>query len=340
MTVGIAHSSLFLSRPNLWLLLSLLWLSIGDALAAKPKVLVIQSYHAGYEWQANYSRALHDTLAPLAELEFFEIDSKRLPEVQYRAAADQAWERYQQLGPDLVIIGDDNALQLLGPKLATTATPVVYLGINNNPRHYLPSRPDNISGVLERPLLRRSILHLHRLLNGSLKRVLVLFDNGTTSRTVWEEEFASMPSRQVGPVHAQIELLGDYGRWQQTVEQAKAQGFDAIVIGLYQTLVDEQGRHVPDQQVINWTSEASPLPLFAFWRFAVGPQMTIGGLVLDGYSQGSEAASIAREVLEGGNLPVIPQSSGEGRFVFSRSQLQRWQLALPPSVAEQAVLVP
>ncbi|WP_421867558.1 ABC transporter substrate-binding protein [Motiliproteus sp.] len=340
MTIGIAHSHLLLSRPNLWLLLSLCWLSIGHALAAKPQVLVIQSYHAGYEWQADYSRAIRDSLESLADLEFFEIDSKRLPEERYRAAADLAWQRFQQRRPDLVIIGDDNALQLLGPKLATTDTPVVYLGINNNPRHYLPSRPDNISGVLERPLLRRSILHLHRLFNGSLKRVLVLFDNGTTSRTVWEEEFASMPSRQVGPVDVRIELLGEFGQWQQTVEQAKAQGFDAIVVGLYHTLVDEQGRHVSDQQVINWSSAASPLPLFAFWEFAVGPQMTIGGLVLDGYSQGTEAATIAREVLEGGELPAIPQSSGEGRFVFSRSQLQRWQLTLPPSVAEQAILVP
>lgn len=340
MKVGIAHSHLFLSRPNLYFLLSLLWLSIGYAVAAKPQVLVIQSYHADYEWQADYSQAIRDDLSPLADLSFIEMDSKRLSEDGYQAAADRAWLQFQRQQPDLVILGDDNALRLLGPKLANTDTPVIYLGINNNPRHYLPGRPNNISGVLERPLLRRSILHLHRLMDGSMKRVLVLFDDGTTSQTVWEEEFDSIPVRQIGPVEVRVELVGEFQHWQQLVERAQRQGFDAIVIGLYHTLVDAQGQHVPATQVIQWSSEHSPLPMFAFWEFAVGSRMAIGGLVLDGYSQGLEAALIARKVLSGGRLPLIPKSSGEGRFVFSRSQLQRWQLVLPAAVAERAKLVP
>ena len=308
--------------------------------SSKPRVLIIQSYHDGYDWQANYRRALEDRLGDTAELEFFALDSKRTQEPQYRARADQAWQHFQQHAFALVILADDNALRLLGGRFAGLPTPVVYLGINNNPRNYLEGRPANITGILERPLLRRSILHIHQLLDQQPRRVLVLFDHGTTAQTLLEEEFQGRQQRRFGPVSVDIRLIDRYDRWQQTLLSAQTEGYDAVVVGLYHTLLDANGIHVPDQQVIRWSSAQSPVPLFGFWKFAVGPQMTIGGLVLDGYAQGAQAAELGARILAGAPPPLLPLSSGEGRFVFSRTQLQRWQLELPAAIVEQAEILP
>jgi ABC-type uncharacterized transport system substrate-binding protein len=326
-------------------LLGVLWLGLSiwqqPAWSAdKKSVLVIQSYHASYPWDMDYTQALRQQLADVTELSFVQLDTKRLPRTAFEQQAERAWQRFLELKPDLVVVGDDNALQLLGQRLVDSGTPVVYLGINNNPRNYFERTPANITGVLERPLFKRSIIHIRQILQGELSKVLVLFDDGTTSRALLAEDFGGLVQNQVGPVQVDIRLLGKLEEWQQAINQAPEQGYDAIIVGLYHTLVDEAGDHVPDQQLIQWSSQQSALPLFAYWKFAVGEQMTIGGYVLDGFTQGLLAADLVKEALAGKPLKHMPHSSGEGRFVFSRAQLQKWRIQLPRSIADQSLLLP
>ena len=317
------------------LLLSLL--SIKLLAAEAPKVLVIESYHSEYQWDKNYTQAIRDTMGGQVQLLFFQMDTKRLPPSAYADRADLAWQEYQQLKPDLVILGDDNALLYLGKRLAITDTPVVYLGINNNPRNYFPVLPNNVSGILERPLLNRSVIYMRNILGEDLNKVLILFDQGTTSKTILQEVFKGEPRRLVGPVDVHIDLIDDIERWQQRISDAKKQGFDAIVVGLYHTLTNQKRVHIPAPEVIKWTSKNSPVPLFAFWKFAVGADKTVGGLTLDAYNQGQLAAEMALKILNGEmKLPQMPRSSGQGRLVFSETQLKRWQITLPATIREQA----
>ncbi len=72
---------------------------------------------------------------------------------------------------------------------------------------------------------------------------------------------------------------------------AKKEGYGAIILGLYHTLVDDRGRHVDDEQVARWTSKHSPVPVFGFWDFSVGKGLAMGGLTLDSEPQGREAAN-------------------------------------------------
>ena len=72
---------------------------------------------------------------------------------------------------------------------------------------------------------------------------------------------------------------------EEAVLNAKKNGYEAIFIGLYHTLVDDDGKHVSEQTVLEWTSAHSPVPLFCFWEFSVGKGKAIGGLVLDGRDQ-------------------------------------------------------
>ncbi len=305
--------------------------------AQEKTVLLIESYHAEYPWDASYKAGLQDVLSDQYPLVCFEMDTKRLPKSEHEKSAQMAWDKYTKVRPALVILGDDNALKYLAPKFLETNIPVVYLGINRNPGDYGIPPKANITGVLERPLLKRSVASLKTILQPSPQKILVLFDDGTTSQSSAAEAFKGRTTLPIHNIMVQLKLIGKLDAWEKAVLNAKKEGFDAIVIGLYHTLTDKNGKHADAEELLKWTVKNTPVPPFAFWDFTVGPDKAIGGFVLFGRTQGEAAGKMALKILSGtppGKIrPKIPEM---GRFFFSRSQLKKWGLDLPPNMAAKA----
>ncbi len=301
------------------------------ALAQKPTILVINSYHAEYPWVKGHNAALKDSLEDYANLSFFYMDTKRLPSDQLPARVKEALAAYYAIGPDLVVLTDDNALNLLGKEITNRRTPVVYLGINANPRKYFD---DNViaTGVLERPLFKRSIVFIKELLRGKLDKCLVLFDSGTTAHAILDTVFGGKDQLDFAHTEVELQLNTTFDQWKAHVLKSKERGFNAIILGLYQTIVDNNGNHVSAEEIAHWTSSNSPVPMFGFWSFSIGKGKAIGGLVLAAEPQGVEAAKLARCILDGTNAKkVSPVIAEHGRFVFSRSEMNRWGLSFPPN---------
>ena len=170
-----------------------------------------------------------------------------------------------------------------------------FLGINNNPRHYNLHNSKNITGVLERPLIKRSISSIAQ---GRANKVLLLFDNSHTSQTTLEEKFSNNKQQIISNIEVDIALIKDWNSWQEKVISSKQKGYDIIFIGLYHTLVDLHNNHIPAAEVLSWTIQNTPIPPFAFWDFSIGKDKAIGGLVLVGYEQGVLAAQMAKLILQ------------------------------------------
>lgn len=303
------------------------------------RIMVVDSYHAEYDWSRDYRMALQDVLRDKAELTFFQMDTKRLPKAQHAARAEAALRLIATEKPDLVITGDDAALKLVGARLAGSRLPVVYLGINQNPRSYLTGNHANVTGVLERPLIRRNILLMKSLIP-TLKRALVLFDNDLTSQVIRDELFGGLDSMRFGDVDVDLVMATNYADWQQKIKSAPAT-YQAVWVGLYQALRDGAGNVVPDRQVIQWTAANSQRPVFGFWDFAIGPNKAAGGMVLSGHDQGVAAAIIAQNILFNHQQPdqIFPVNLGEGMLIFSKSALRRFNLTLPAHLAKDSRLV-
>lgn len=322
-------------------------LSLGIALAmvmsisafAKDKVLVIESYHSTFQWDMDYLQGLKDTIGKTHEVVTFQMDTKRVPKSDYQKMADLAWNKYQEIKPKLVFLGDDNALKYLGPKFEKTNTPVVFLGVNKSPLDYIKGGK-NVTGILERPLLKKSVPTIRSVFKESgkkLKKVLILFDSGTTSQASVKQEFAGKTTRKIAGITVDLKLIGQFEEWQKTVNGLANNGYDAVVIGLYHTLVDASGKNVPAGKVLGWTSQNTKVPPFCFWSFAVGKDKAIGGEVLYGVTQGQDAGNMALEILGGKNPKSIRPKIGEkGRFLYSKTLLKRFGLKLPGKIASKA----
>ncbi len=326
------HSLVFMIK-----LIALITLLFSTSVLPTNNILLIESYHADYRWDMDYKEGLASVLQDKYVINSFQMDTKRLPSELYSKKAQQAWQMYLDRKPDLVILADDNALKYLGPKLAETSTPVVYLGINQNPRIYQIHHSDNITGVLERPLFKRSIVTVKKLLPNA-KRMLVLFDSGSTAQTIFTETFKDKNKFTLVDVDVDVKLVASWEQWQSLVLSSRH--YDAVFFGLYHTLTDAQGQHIPAETVISWSSEHTPVPPFGFWSFTVGANRTLGGLVLSGKVQGAEAGKLIKIILERGILPgrILPVIPTKGVYLFSRSKLAQYQLELPEKLKKAANL--
>lgn len=293
------------------------------------EILVISSYHQANLWDQSYSAALKKHLKGNHHISHLYLDTKRQPHQTQEQLVSQGMAAYQARKPALVVLGDDNAINALARPIAALGTPVVFLGMNENPRPKGLVGHPLITGVLERPLLKRNISEMSQLMGG-IRQALVLFDESEVARTAIEEEFKARSELKVGQTRVSSRQFTDYRRWQEAVLASRQNGYEAIFLGLYHTLTDEQGLHVSEQQVLAWTNAHSPVPLFGFWDFAVGPGRTIGGLVLDGSPQGEKAAELANAILAGTAPGALsPRAAQRGEYLFSKSELARWQLEAP-----------
>ena len=318
-------------------LFSLWWQLAGAAL---PTILVVESYHDGFQWDHDYRQTLSEALNEKYRLEFFQMDTKRLPAEKHSVMASKALARIAELRPALVVLGDDAALRLVGPDLDQTGIPGVYLGINNNPRNYASKGFQHITGILERPHFKRGMQFIREIIP-STRKVLVVFDDNFTSDIIQRELFPSGPIIGLAGMEINLKICATYAEWQQVVTTAPANGYQIIVSGLHQVLRDGNGKVVDSEQVMRWTSANTRLPLFAFWDFDVAPDMAIGGLVLSGSEQGRAAAILIHRILEEHVAPatIFPVIASQGSFVFSRRQLARFGINLPPAIATVARFV-
>ncbi|NRA44321.1 MAG: sugar ABC transporter [Oligoflexales bacterium] len=315
------------------IVISCLFQSQIHASVKYKKILIIESYHSTLNWDQAYIQAIKDALGPNYKIKTFAMDTKRVKPSQYEMQAEKAWSAYLSFKPDLIISGDDNALKLLAKKYQSVETPVVYLGINNNPRHYFNKVPSNVTGVLERPLLFRSILKLKKMLGTDIKKVILLFDSGTTANIIFQDHFKDKSKISIGDIEVHIKLKKSYKEWQATVLDLKSKKFDAAIVGLYHTIVDDSGNNEPSEELLAWTNKNSGVPLFAFWKVTVGKGMAIGGLVLDPIDQGAIAANLVKKILEGKKRPsdLFPVKPEDGELVFSQHELRRFKISLPKS---------
>ncbi|QZA77873.1 hypothetical protein K4H28_00045 [Deefgea tanakiae] len=309
-------------------LLALCFAVSVSSLLAQPLVMVVESYHPENGWDREYLQGLRSKLDGVAELDYIALDTKRLPTREHLEQAELALHEIQQKKPKLVVLGDDAALALLGSHLARMKMPVVFLGVNADPKRYFSGPwPASVTGVLERPLYQQNV-DLIRTVRGADCRILVLLDQDRSS-FILQDDLKKLKLRGVDVV-----LIGTFADWQAKVKSANQQ-YDAILLGTYQALTAADLQHVDAEKVLQWTSEHSPVPLFGFWDFAIGRQAAAGGMVLSGFEHGAAAGKMARSLLQlpQANMPI--QLSSPGHLVFSRAKVTHWQLNIPPSLQKR-----
>lgn len=308
--------------------------------ANAKNVLVVDSYHAEYPWTAKERQGFNQTIDSKHTVTYMEMDTKRIPEKRFAERAERIWKQILIRKPDIVVTMDDNALKHLGQRVADAGYYLVFMGVNNDPRAYFRDGriPDNVGGVLERPLVRQNITMISMLIPTKNKRIILLMDNGITSRSFVEYSLDSSYRVISEGITMEVETLGQFPEWQRKVRAATPDTYDAIIIGSYAAIKDDRGNQVSDRYVAEWTSANASIPVFTFWSHGAGKGKSLGGLSISGVEQGASAAKAVNAILETGKVPY-PEAPKHGELVFSKSELKRWGIELPRHIQKRTIFI-
>lgn len=315
-------------------IISLVFLNVGCAKNSK-KALLIFSYDSEYSWVQEEARGAEDILGNKGiAIEKFYMDTKRHTSRDWgEKAADNAVKKIEEFKPDIVIVFDDNACDLVAKKYIGQKLPFVFCGMNGEPEDYgFPA--ENITGVLERELYAESIELLKKLVP-KVKKVAMLFDESNTSK----KAISQLRNTDLHVEVSEIFSTNDFNEWKAKVRELQT-SVDALGVIAYHTLKDKDSKtSLPMEAVLNWTLENSKIPDFSINDFTVRDGV-LCGVVQSGYQQGKAAAEIALRILNGespADIPVI--APREGITLVNKRRADDLKIQIPQEVSQSATLI-
>lgn len=308
--------------------------SVSSA-AAESNILLLHSYHQGYEWSDSVHAGIVDELDASGRddiaLYVEYLDTTRNPGKRHSDTMRELLrQRYTEKGIvfDVVLCTDDNAFRFFLDEGAALFgdVPTVFCGINDFTSEQIAGR-SNITGVNESISLRET-LEIAMKLRPSAKHVAVVSDSTMTGRRNLEL-LRSVESRFSGRVEF---LHFNELEPEELSDRLKQLTADDIVLYLSYLLTPER-RVFSVKESVRFVTAATAAPVFGCWDFLLAHGI-VGGKVAHGYSQGQEAAALALKILGGAkadDLPILIESPN--RYVFNASQLERFCISeslLPP----------
>ncbi len=324
-------------KKLLMLMASVLLLTLVFGCAKQnEKVLLIFSYSADYAWVIDETRGVEDVFNGMAvDIEKFYLDTKTNTSTEWMdKVAQEAVQKIDEYKPDLVIVFDDNACELVAKQYIGKSLPFVFCGMNGEPADYgFPAK--NITGVIERHHLEATIELLNQLKPG-IKKLAIISDASSTSVGFMAGIQEETPSIEV----TEYFTTNDFDTWKAKVDELQT-SVDAIGIYVYHTLKEKGGEtSLPPETVLGWTLANNKLPDFAFSDFTVKDGV-LCGVTESGYEQGKAAAQIAVRILNGekpGDIPI--ERPEKGIKMVNETRAQELNIVIPADVLDSAVIVP
>jgi ABC-type uncharacterized transport system substrate-binding protein len=262
---------------------------------SKRHILVLHSYHQGYQWTDNIQSGVAEALARLAPdalVHVEHMDTKRQPpEKIFGLLAEFYAKKYAGFRPDVILASDDNALDFL---LAYRdrlwpGSPVVFCGVNDYGQDRLKGQHGYV-GVSQRADIRGTIEAALKLMP-SMRRLVILTDATETGR-YYRKNATEAAQEFLGRVELQ-EIAGlSFG---ETASALSTLSPDTAILhlGLFR---DPDGLTMNVPEFMAFTRKATPQPIFGVWDFLLG-HGAVGGVVVSGAQQGKAMAELAARIL-------------------------------------------
>jgi len=306
-----------------------------DLSAREKNIVIVHSYNTDHvDWVPLQESGFKSKVGAEYTYHTFYMDTKNLPKEQYAEKAIEALTLIDKKRPHLVYVTDDNATRLVG-RFVSREIPVVFSGVNANIRVDYPwilNDHQNITGVLERPLIKRGLVYLSEIVGVDLTKVLIIMGKSTSATAIFQNDLKGEKMFTLGENEVHIKRSEKFEDWKKWVAGSKGDGYTAVYPTMGFTVTDENSNVVGHENIARWISANTPIPPITVHTSLIGKDMLVGCFGLNGKNMGEDAGDVANEILVEGKLPAsikIKKQSG-GNVYLSKSQLAKWGLNIPP----------
>lgn len=239
--------------------------------------------------------------------------------------ADRILADIRDRRPDLVLTTDDDALEWVGLKLDDV--PVVFSGVNGDPRRYLSSdkidtleKPGhNLTGVYQTTYYRQSLLLAKKLVPAA-RTFATISDTTTTGKTLLES-LKTIDSDSLPLQWKDNFSSNQFSEWEERIKAWQNQ-VDVVFLLCANAVLDRKGNRMTMKQAIEWIAANSALPDTACWTEQVEDGILVSATD-DGAQQGRFSAALALKILAGavpGEMPISTPPNGVPALNLARAK--------------------
>ena len=335
------------------LVLVLFPLIASSANSKKQKIAVVSSYHPEYTWSQQTNDGVIAGLIEFGYLDNSEqgkqyskdfqiesskaiikkwwMDTKRKnSQVEIAKTLNTITGDLDQFKPDIILLGDDNAAKYVGTHYLDSDIPVVFWGVNGIPLKYglldsIEKPGHNVTGVYQAGYHFDSISYLKKIIPG-IKKIAVLSDDSPTGRSHAKKIKRYGDEGQLEAQIVKVVMTNSFEEWKKEALELQQQ-VDAFYMSTYQTLKDDNGKHVGSLDAVTWYLENIRKPEVVPSNFIVkdGLLSTVDD---SAYKQGYEAIQVAHLILSGQATPAETASYAPGRGPFIVNRWRARQLGM------------
>lgn len=291
-------------------------LFIGTSLAA-GNVLVVHSYHPGYQWADQINKAIVKELVVTGvKYQTVFMDTKRHGSEKFiKQAAQKVKRLIATYRPTVVIAVDDNAqTYVVADYVNNSETQFVFCGVNSEAAKYgYPA--SNVTGILER-LYPDQTLRMLKAIMPKIKQVAVVSDDSPTTDSILPRFKKKVQDGKVAIPIREYAQPATFSQWQRTIIRLDQDGgIDALLIPLYHTVKkDGTDQSMAPIDVMRWTLSHTTKPVVGLWPFSV-EDGAFFAVTVDPREHGRVAARMAIDIIGGKTAADIPMVVNQEGFV-------------------------
>lgn len=310
------------------------WLSLGACALLLMQTPVyalscfyINSYHKGYEWGDRIQTQFNDEMKTVCNISYHYLNAKNVTNPnQLKNKGMEIANLIALSQPDIVIAADDAASEyVISPYLRNGRTPVVYVGINWDPRP-LGYPMDNATGMTEVWPIQQAI-NTAKIVVSSVKNIsFISADNVLEKR----DEAAIKKVINSNNIQLTSYFVSDFEAWKKAI--VAAQDTDVIKLGTVQGI-----KGWDKEEAIAWIKEKNHRFTFASQDYMLPYSMYSVSKSPEEF--GHWAAELSKAIFNGDQpwqIPIIPNRIFIPRYNAELLALTHFHL--PDSILRQAIV--
>lgn len=301
------------------------------------RVLIVHAYSQEYPWTKGQHEGFVErlkqglTLQPTIKTEY--LDTKRIhyDEDYADRFADYLKRKYHDFNPDVLYVTDDNGLSFGKDELSALFpdTPLFFSGVND---YSIQSKLDKsrVTGVFEKKEIGPN-LDLLDALFGDVSHIVVLGDDSNTYQAIEHEIHQEMATRP----RMKITYLAD-NRLDIILSRLTQIERPVVLLTTLGALQNSQGEILNLHQTISRITSSNADVVISM-EDAYLLDGVLGGYVTSGHAQGSTAAALMHDYLDGQPISsILPVTDSPNEYVIDHRVLESLKLDLPDYIHSKA----